>query len=335
MEGYSEYHEVQGVRRSLDYLLKSKSFNDEIEKANFLAEQYIDSLEQEVDLASDDYLGSLLATLNYHLNLNEEEWGSEWFKVVGEGYFGDPYEIESDTSSIEDDQPTNSKLATYRNLCLEGFRFMHVPGEVGNRAMLCFSGNIGKYSEMIDNQDLEEPDDMYEDQMVTGEMFYYFKPEDIASLRVGELMNSELITKGMLSHAFYCRDKLEDFRSVPSSRRTDLINELEKMVNDNLMPMLSDEEVHVDAGRFYEVDDIDGKRVINGIINMSNDGVSRILPVGIFQGCSFIESVLSTDGNMTFVEELLELEPCMVLTDEDFKPLYFVPISSVNDIAII
>lgn len=317
MEKYGDSSNHYMARRSLDNIIFNKSFADAVFMAEMQFNEYAEKKGEDLDIHSDHVAASLSINLDSLLNTyNEVE---KHCTVIGNGYIGNLDFILPDESGL--DQPEdNCQLAMYRNLDFYGFEFTQIPGETVYRAMLKFTesrealNSLGYYDE---------------EEIPT----FYFRPDEVLSLQIGENLNNELLVMSLRSKAAKNREILENIHLMPSLEQHELLRTLSYESAFDVMAMLGDEEIHADADLFYEVVSTDDKKLsIKKIENSKGKSYMRYSPMGVVTGCAFIETVLDVHQRELPLGELIETEPCIVLSDDELRPQYLVPISRLNDV---
>ena len=282
MEKFFNNHEHQTSGQELTEILTSEYFLQTLFDAEFEVNEYIsNNIEFSRAVAYvEAYLGDEIGLVNPV---------EKRCTVIGVAHLGNKYAIREDTSE-PDEEPDNIELAAYQNLDLEGFAFRKIPGEFTYSPMLMFA----------------EPDENLDDTQPQKEpkKYYYFKVTDVASVRLGQENQKDVLTRLDIEATY------------------------------DIMQVIGDKEVHVDADIFYEIYCEAGQKPALHKVDIADlePGAMSRLPFGVARGCNFIENFLDGERNEP-IEKLIEDEPCLVIENEDDEiPFYLVPLSQINDI---
>lgn len=310
MEKYES--EQKSYPGNLDAILFSENFKNKV----LDNEEELNSLTNPENY---DYIHKLEEDLNDALNFGE--FPQDHCTVIGKAYKGDDYVIFSDTSDIGS-EPNNIMIGALRNLDFQGVAIDKEPGDV-------------KYSTFLVFKDSNPNKTIATDIDFTAES-YYFKYEDVISASTIEYVNSELLVASMKAHAYRSHEIVENIHVMNNMDQHDLLRKLASEASYDIMAMIGDEEVSVDTDIFYEINySKKGRPFVSKTTNRDKKSCLRSLPTGIVQGCAFVETILDDIIREPQLGELYEQEPCLVLVDENFAPMYLVPISKINDIAVI
>lgn len=318
MESREPYYE-SSTRYTLDYLIRSPETRKAIDRAEAEAGEYIDTFSFDPQEEQSDYIDSKIEELNEYLSVPYEQGCT----AIGKAYFGNELEIHPDENPSHMSE-SNVDLVALKDVDFCGFELRNIPGTLGYKAMIM----------CIEPVDYSDSDPEIEVKA------YYFLPEDIISISSNNHVDTEALGFTLKAHVSRMEKPLQSLSSLDAKEQYELLDKLAYSPAADIMAIYGDDEVHVDSDLFYRIEYSRKHGARLEKVDTRGEDVSGVMvemPLGIVQGCAFIESMINfTDESREYkLDSLLEDEPCIVLTDDLLVPIYLIPISQFKDAMII